>query len=92
MYRMMQLDAPQDLVIATGETRSLRDFVASVFASLDLDWQAYVDIEPALFRATDITRSGGNPERAASTIEWRASVRFDGLIDRLVRAELEREA
>jgi GDPmannose 4,6-dehydratase len=91
MHLMMQLDEPQDLVIATGETHSLRDFVAAVFAVLNLDWQDHVDIEPTLFRPTDIRRSMGNPERAAAVLGLRASVRFDEIIERLVCAELSRE-
>jgi GDPmannose 4,6-dehydratase len=90
MYRMIQLDVPQDFVIATGEVHSLRDFVTSVFTALDLDWQSHVDIEQALFRPTDIERSVGDPKSAESVLGWRATVRFTDIVRRLVDAELDR--
>lgn len=89
MHRMMQLDEPQDLVIATGEVHSLSDFVASAFAAAGLDWRAHVDIDPVLFRPTDLKYSVGNPSRAEHALRWQASVRFDKLVENLVRAEFD---
>lgn len=89
MHRMMQLDAPQDLVIATGEVHSLSDFVVSVFEAAGLDWRAHVDIDPTLFRPTDIKYSVGDPSRAERALGWHASVLFDKLIENLVRAEFD---
>jgi GDPmannose 4,6-dehydratase len=77
---MMQLDVPQDLVIATGETRSLEAFVAEAFALHDLHWQAHVEISPALFRPTDIPVSRADPSRAAGTIQWCARNRMADVV------------
>ena len=72
MWRMLQRDVPQDLVIATGETRSLEEFVAEAFALHSLDWREHVDVSQEFMRPTDIGYSGGNPHRAAAAIDWTA--------------------
>ena len=61
MWRMLQLDTPQDLVIATGQTHSLQDFVAEAFALHGLDWRDHVDVSEEFIRPTDIAYSGANP-------------------------------
>jgi len=73
MWRMMQLESPEDFVIATGESNTLADFVAVAFEANGLDWQSHVDISPDLYRPTDINRSLGNPAKAANKLEWSAT-------------------
>ena len=87
MWRMLQSPSPEDYVIATGESHSLKEFVASVFAYLGLDWQAYVTINRSLFRPTDLPYSQGNPERAGKQLGWSATTKFSQLIPLLVEAE-----
>lgn len=87
MWRMLQQDAPDDYVIATGESRTLESFVTTVFAQVGLDWRSHVDIDPTLFRPSEITHSAGNPEKAKKGLGWKAGVAFPELIANLVRVE-----
>lgn len=73
MWRMVQLDAPEDLVIATGETHRLEDFVAESFRVHGLDWGGYVDSSPDFCRPTDILHSRADPSRAATVLNWTAA-------------------
>lgn len=90
MWRMLQADQPDDFVIATGASHSLRMFVSTVFAQLGLNWQEHVDVDPSLFRPTDLQESVGDPRKAMARLGWRAGVQFDDLIRALVTAETER--
>jgi len=90
MHRMMQLDTPQDFVIATGTTSSLRDFVACAFAAVNLDWHAHVDSSPTLMRPTDLRFGCADPARARSRLDWQATVSMPDVVRRMVAAELAR--
>lgn len=70
MWRMLQLEIPQDLVIATGQTHSLEEFVAAAFALHGLEWRNHVDLSEEFFRPTDILYSGGDATRAATLLGW----------------------
>lgn len=72
MHLMLQQDKPDDYVIATGQTSSLQEFVAEVFAYLGLDWQDHVEIDKTLFRPTDIAVSGGDASKAREQLGWQA--------------------
>lgn len=87
MWRMLQQDAPDDYVISTGESHTLESFVATAFAQVGLDWQAHVDIDPILFRPSEIAHSAGNPDKAMKGLGWKAAVAFPALIANLVLAE-----
>jgi GDPmannose 4,6-dehydratase len=80
MWRMLQQDSPRDLVIATGQTNSLEDFVAEAFALHGLDWREYVDISQEFFRPTDIAFSGGNPALAQEVLGWSAKIHMRQLV------------
>ncbi|HCR14394.1 GDP-mannose 4,6-dehydratase [Solidesulfovibrio sp.] len=73
MWAMLQRDTPEDLVIATGTTITLADFTAEAFAAAGLDWRAHVDVDPGLFRPSDIAVSRANPARAESLLGWKAA-------------------
>jgi GDPmannose 4,6-dehydratase len=90
MARMLDLDTPEDFVIATGETRTLEDFVATVFACLGRDWRNHVIDNPALHRPTDIMYSSGNPSKAAHLLGWKAENKMAAVVNLLVEAELRR--
>ena len=92
MWMMLQHDVPGDFVLATGRSHSLKEFVAGVFAELDLDWQEHVLIEEGFFRPSDINYSRGDPEKAYAQLGWRAETAFHGLIRKLVVAETEAQA
>nr|WP_231969390.1 GDP-mannose 4,6-dehydratase [Polynucleobacter necessarius] len=80
MWLMMQLDQPDDFVIATGRKESLKYFVAKSFEYFDLDWQKFVEIEPSFFRPNEIVSSVGNPEKAIKTLGWSKLTDIDGVI------------
>lgn len=90
MSRMMQLPSPTDLVIATGRTYRLCEFVEAVFTKLGLDWQRHVDSNPALIRPTDLMISRANPGRAASVLGWEAKSLMPDVARKMVEAEQAR--
>ena len=90
MWRMLQQESPDDFVIATGESHTLEEFVALAFAEFGLDWKEHVDIDPALFRPSDITYSRGNPEKSRRVLGWEAKTKFRELVG--IMAEAERAA
>lgn len=92
MWRMLQMEQPDDYVIATGVTHTLEDFVAQVFERLDMDWKEHVDTDPTLFRPSEIIHSAGDPAKAEQVLGWKASTSFPQLIERLVLGELARES
>jgi GDPmannose 4,6-dehydratase len=87
MWRMLQRDEPDDIVIATGVAHSLEDFVAIAFAEVGLDWRNHVEHDPALARPSDLLYSLGDPSKAAKELDWRPTVEFPDIVMRMVRAE-----
>jgi GDPmannose 4,6-dehydratase len=92
MARMLELQAPEDLVIATGETNTLEDFVRATFDCFDLDWREHVVTNEAFYRPTDISYSSGNPLRAEQCLGWKARNKMRDVVALLVDAERERWA
>jgi len=86
MYQMLNQDQADDFVIATGETSKLEDFVAEVFACLDLDWRKYVITDPSIFRPTDIAISRGNPAKAKQYLGWEAKFKMKEIARMMVKA------
>jgi GDPmannose 4,6-dehydratase len=89
MWRMLQQPEPDDFVIATGETHSVRDFLERAFAAVGLDWRAHLDIDPRYFRPTEVDELCGDASKAARVLGWKPTVDFDGLVDLMVAADLE---
>jgi len=90
MWLMMQQKEPRDFVIATGRMESLTYFVSNAFAYFDLDWQRYVEINPAFFRPNEIQRSVGDPERAIEFLPWHKPTDVDGVIERMCAAQAKK--
>jgi len=90
MWRMLQRERAEDFVIATGESHSLEEFVAAVFAELGLTWKDHVSVSNELFRPTDIEVGCGNASKAHALLGWQASLRMRGVVSQLVRAEMAR--
>jgi GDPmannose 4,6-dehydratase len=90
MARMLERDAPEDFVIATGETNTLEDFVATAFSCFGLDWRDHVVLNPTLLRPLDITFSTGNPAKAERHLGWKASKKMRDVVRLLVEAERSR--
>jgi len=84
MWKMLQHPAPEDFVIATGESNSLEDFVKITFDTLDLDYREYVKTDTALQRPTDILFGKGNPEKAGKLLGWRAKTRMADVIKKMI--------
>ncbi len=84
MWRMLQRTEPADLVLATGTSMKLEDFVATAFAAIGLDWREHVRINAGLRRPADVTEQYADPSRAAELIGWRASLAGEELVKRLV--------
>ncbi|MET0274573.1 MAG: GDP-mannose 4,6-dehydratase [Phenylobacterium sp.] len=85
MWRMLQLDQPVDLVIASGRTHSLQEFVETAFAEVGLDWRAHVDSDESLRRPSEILYSAGNAEAAGRLIGWRAETTMQEIVRMMVR-------
>jgi GDPmannose 4,6-dehydratase len=92
MWRMLQEPEADDFVIATGEAHSLEAFVAAAFGTLDLDWHDHVEVDPALFRPSEVRHSRGNAAKAAERLGWRAGTRMPEVVARMVEAEQARLA
>jgi GDPmannose 4,6-dehydratase len=88
MWRMLQQDAPEDFVIATGETVTLEQFVAETFACVDLDWREHVVSDPGLLRPSEIMVSRANPSKAAEKLNWKASYRLRDVVRMMVEKEM----
>jgi GDPmannose 4,6-dehydratase len=89
MWRMLQADSPEDFVIATGESNSLEDFVATAFSEVGLDWRQYVIQDPKLFRPTEIRHSRGHAEKARRMLGWEADMRMRDVVREMIRHEQE---
>lgn len=87
MWRMLQTDVPADYVIATGQSNTLQDFCAAVFAELDLDPAAHVEMDESLKRPSDIDFGQGDASRAARDLGWQASFRMEDVVRAMVAAE-----
>ncbi len=88
MWRMLQLEQPEDLVICTGESHSVRELLDVAFARLDLDWQRYVEIDPRYFRPSEVDDLRGDMTRARRVLQWEPKVRFRALIEMMVDHDL----
>lgn len=88
MWRMLQIDHPEDFVIATGESNSLEDFVATAFAEVGMDWRQYVIQDQTLFRPSEIRYSCGNAEKAHSQLGWKAQFKMRDVVREMIQQEL----
>lgn len=89
MWIMLQQDKPDDFVIATGETHSVREFVERVFKKLDLDYRRYVEIDERYFRPTEVDVLLGDSTKAQEALGWKPKTNFDQLINMMVKTDLE---
>ena len=89
MWRMLQQEKPDDFVIATGESHSIRELLDVAFETLELDWKKYVEIDPRYFRPTEVDHLQGNAARAQRILGWQPKVRFKELVQMMVRADEE---
>ncbi len=88
MWMMLQQDAPDDYVLATGETHSVGEFVRIAFEHVDLDWERYVVIDPRYYRPAEVDLLVGDPAKARKELGWEPSVSFAELVQIMVDADL----
>jgi len=91
MWMMLQANQPQDYVIATGETHTVREFLTSTFERLDLDWKRYVKIDPRYYRPAEVDLLIGDSSKARSELGWEPKVSFHELVSMMVDADLRLE-
>jgi GDPmannose 4,6-dehydratase len=89
MWMMLQQEVPEDFVIATGETHSVREFLDEAFGYLDLDWRDYVEIDPRYFRPAEVDLLIGDSRKAREKLGWSPRVSFPELVRMMVDADLE---
>ncbi len=90
MWLMLQQATPDDYVVATGTAHSVKDLVRVAFSHVDLDWQAFVEIDPNLLRPAEVDHLIGSPSKARKILGWEPSVTFEGLIGMMVESDIER--
>ena len=88
MWRMLQRDRPDDYVVATGETHSVREFLEEAFSHVGLDWQKYVKVDPRYFRPAEVDVLQGDPQKARAALGWRPKVGFEDLVRLMVDADM----
>jgi GDPmannose 4,6-dehydratase len=88
MWLMLQQAQPEDLVIATGITHSVRELVEIAFAHLGLDWQKHVETDPALMRAAENDALSGDPSKANRILGWKPTVSFEELVRMMVDSDI----
>src|SRR5207253_246799 len=89
MWLMLQQERPEDYVIATGETHSVREFLDEVFGYLGLDWKKHVEIDPRYFRPTEVDLLLGDPAKARRALNWQPRVTFKDLARMMTEADWE---
>jgi len=88
MWLMLQQDQPDDFVVATGETHSVKELVELSFAAADLDWEKYVVIDERFLRPAEVDLLVGDPAKAERTLGWKREVDFPTLVQMMVEADL----
>jgi GDPmannose 4,6-dehydratase len=89
IWLMLQQELPDDYVIATGETHSVRELVEEAFSYVGLDWRKYVKNDPRYYRPSEVDILIGDPTKAKKFLSWEAKTRFKGLVRLMVDADIE---
>jgi GDPmannose 4,6-dehydratase len=89
MWLMLQADAPDDYVIATGETHSVREFLDEAFGRLDLDWQKYVAIDPRYYRPAEVDLLLGDASKAQRKLGWEPKISFKEMVRLMIDHDLQ---
>jgi GDPmannose 4,6-dehydratase len=91
MWLMLQQDKPDDYVIASGVSRSVRDFVQIAFSLVELDWNKYVEIDKAYMRPADVAELQGDSSKAAEKLGWHPVTSFDEMVHEMLEHDLKLE-
>jgi len=90
MWLMLQQETPDDYIVATGETNTVKDFCRHAFEHVDLNWEDHVQVDPKFFRPADVNALCGNPAKADRVLDWQPEVSFPELVAMMVDADLDR--
>ena len=88
MWKMMQYKVPEDWVIATGETHTVKEFLEKAFTYVDLDWNDYVQSSEDYFRPNEVNYLLGDPEKAKKLLKWKPEKSFEELVEDMVDHDL----
>jgi len=88
MWLMLQHETPDDYVVGTGVAHSVRDFAEKAFACVDLDWEKYVEVDPAFIRPAEVDLLVADSAKAHTALGWRPKVAFDELVKMMVEADI----
>jgi GDPmannose 4,6-dehydratase len=89
MWLMLQQPEPDDYVVATGETHSVREFLELAFDHVKLDWKKYVEIDPQFYRPAEVDQLIGNAEKARKKLGWTPRIKFAELVRLMVEADVK---
>jgi GDPmannose 4,6-dehydratase len=89
MWLMLQQDTPDDYVVGTGETHSVRELCQAAFSHVDLDWQEFVVVDPKFYRPAEVDLLISDPSKARQVLGWEPGVDFTSLVQMMVDADLE---
>ncbi|MGZ7116655.1 MAG: GDP-mannose 4,6-dehydratase [Methanobacterium sp.] len=90
MWLMLQQDEPDDYVIATSKTHSVKDFVENAFEFVGLDWHKYVKVDKKFLRPIDVNFLQGDYSKAKEKLNWEPKVKFEELVELMVKGDLEK--
>ncbi|MEM2890627.1 MAG: GDP-mannose 4,6-dehydratase [Candidatus Hadarchaeum sp.] len=90
MWLMLQQKEPDDYVVATGETHSVKEFAEKAFDVVGLDWQSHIKIDKRFFRPLDVNYLQGDPTKAKNKLGWKPEVKFEKLVEIMVKEDLQR--
>src|SRR5262249_13376773 len=89
MWMMLQQDEPDDYVIATGETHSIKDLLDHAFGYAGMEWKKYVKVDPHYYRPAEVELLMGDASKAKKKLGWQPKVRFKELIEIMVQADMD---
>jgi len=87
-WKMLQIDTPEDFVIATGESHSVKEFLEEAFNCVKLDWGDYVEIDPRYFRPTEVANLLGDASKAHKILNWEPKMKFKELVKLMVDSDM----
>jgi len=90
MHKMLQNNKPEDFVIGTGDSHSVKEFVKEAFSYINLDWKKYVKIDPRYFRPTEVEELIADSARAKKKLSWQPKIRFKELVRIMVDADIRK--
>jgi GDPmannose 4,6-dehydratase len=89
MWMMLQHDTPIDVVIATGEAHTVREFCELAFARADLEWERHIEVDPRYYRPTEVDHLCGDPSKAKRVLGWEPKTTFEDLVRLMVDADIQ---